>query len=147
MASDEVCSDQAKSTPFAWWHSNDQERWQGPCETREEAVEEAVEWGHRFICEANQPIVRARDLFDVTRITEDFDNCQGYDLSDPDGDGLFARVKDAQWADLTARIHAAADEWQKVHGIVISAWSFEDTRNEETIALPDDELAVPNGTR
>lgn len=122
-----------ETTPFQWWHSNDQERWDGPCDTREEAIAEARSWEHRFICQANQRIVHARDLFDITRIVEDFDNDEGYELADPDGDGLFDRVTGDQWVDLEARIAAVADAWQEAHGLSFPAFAFHDVRNEETL--------------
>jgi hypothetical protein len=52
-----------------WWYSQDEERWNGPCDTRAEAVAEGRgEWdGEAFaVCEAEQgPYDLTLDHYDI----------------------------------------------------------------------------------
>lgn len=128
---------------FQWWVSSDEEHYQGPYDTRDEALRVAISEGlgdafnrvpgcQRFyLCEAKQgPVdlasyIDADDVFQ--RVTERIDEEFGGE------DGLnWDFWTSEQERDLDRAIGATVRRWQRRHGIAIRTWAFTATRSTET---------------
>jgi hypothetical protein len=124
-------------TDWQWWHSQDEERWQGPFPDREAAVAEGRDsYGDEgfYVCEACQEDhsvfqVDAVDLLE--RLAE-----QHYELADPDGDGLFPAVSAKQAIELGRELTDVLHRWVVRHGIKTGIYHFADSRHQEIIPPP-----------
>jgi hypothetical protein len=139
--------DMTDETKWFWWASTDEENYHiGPCNTRDEVIETAINdelgmddvdgrWVSRFwITEAQQHPVMLSEFIDVDRMVE----CADEDFFDSDlvGDGQdapFFKTTMDQDADLIARIKTACDEWQAAHNLVFKPWAFTAQRHGEWI--------------
>lgn len=120
---------------FRWWWAigiKDAEFYNGPCETRDQAIAEARgddgdEYGF-VIIEADRSVPKTT-IFDAGGVFERYnewnEECWGEDGADID-------CTREQELDLEAMLAAAFDEWFKKHGIERRGWAFGTTRNQET---------------
>jgi broad specificity phosphatase PhoE len=126
---------------MAWWYSQDEERWNGPCSSREEAISEG-----RGEYDAESFMVMDAETgdydmrLDVDTITERLSE-RNEDRSDPDGDPPLYQITKEQGADLAAMVNAAIMRWVHKHRIDIRAWCFVKQSPHETISAetPDEE--------
>lgn len=127
---------------FQWWISADEEHYQGPYETRDEAIRCALAEGlgdafnrvpgcQRFyLCEARQgPIDLSRyaDADDIleqicSRVDDEFGGENGIDWD------FWTREQEQ---DLDRRITAVVLAWQRRHKIKIRTWAFTAQRSDE----------------
>ena len=118
---------------MAWWYSQDEDRWNGPCSDREEAINEGRDNydGESFmVMEAETGDFDM--ALDASTIFEALDG-QNEDRVDPDGDYMLADVNDKQRADLAAMVNSAIMRWVHKHRIDIRAWAFKSQGKPETI--------------
>lgn len=137
---------------WQWW-AGDNDEWftVGPCDTKEEAIQQAIEdevglWFDKsqdppclmqafHVVEARQDQLKLSDWVDAEQIIERADEA----LADSDrvscenGDGPWFEATPDQDVDLTRRIKLACDEWQTAHGLVFHSNTFSHQRNSETI--------------
>lgn len=115
----------------------------GPHATRDDAIAEAREYGWEqcVVAEATNPPVKLSGyLCDVEDLLERADerllesDRVNYEF---DEDGVFT-VTTAQAADLASSLRAAADDWQRRHGLVFKVRTFAAMRSEENVALEAD---------
>lgn len=145
---------------WAWWSGHDEE-WMncGPCDTREEAIEEARQdacgefqdeadgkWKVSvYVVEARQDPLRLADWIETDRLLERAEESL-YDsdrVSGEHDDGPWFECTKEQEADLAARIKRACDEWQEAHGLVFTSQTFSASRNHDHVVVPhpnDDEV-------
>jgi hypothetical protein len=143
---------------WKWWASSDEERYQGPYDTREEAIatgardelgyveDEDTEDGKPvqifYIVEAHQAPIQLADYIDVGEMVERWEDNEFYELCDGENDkGLTEHVTTAEWDDLQARLRAAAREWQAANNVIIKSWNFTEQRKSERVEVP-----VSNGS-
>lgn len=120
---------------WQWWYSNTEEHYQGPCETREEAIatgfHEFAGEGILYILEATQQ-TPGTDIFDFDRVMEDFceqnEECWGED-GEPFSD---LQLKDQR--DLENRLSAVLRNYL-MRNNALRSWAFGATRNEEQINM------------
>src|ERR1700761_7357611 len=99
-----------KPTPsesWSWWWSTDEERYNGPHGSREQAVISAWgdgEHGLVHVMQATEGSYRC-DLYDSDQLAEQFDEIN-YDLGDGDGDGPSASIPQSVWDNLAGTIKA-----------------------------------------
>ena len=140
---------------WQWWAgANDEWFTVGPCDTKEEAIHQAIgdEVGLRFdksqdppcwtqsfqVVEARQDPLKLSDWIDAERIIERANEALA------DSDRVSSEINDGPWfeaavgqeSDLIRRIKLACDEWQAAHGLVFHSNTFSHQRNSETIT-PD----------
>ena len=122
---------------FKWWWAigtSQPESYNGPCDTREQAIAEAqADDGnvHGFvIVEADRSVPDCK-IFDAGRMLEDYDE---HNLECWGEDGADVQCTAEQEIDLEVMLTAAFDAWFKKHGISQSGWNFDTTRNAETFA-------------
>lgn len=124
------------ANPWKWYWSHDEERYQGQCDTRDQAYEEALassDPGQTIhVLEATQGTLSAVIFHDLA---ERFDE-RNEDVADPDGYGICDALTNAQWSDLERRLTRAMEDWIKDHNLNRLAWGFGQTRNEERIVAP-----------
>lgn len=117
-----------------WWYSDNEERYSGPCSSREEAIEMGRDeyHGEQFIiCEAFTSSYRLR--VDYYSLMDLFDH-HNQDLDDPDGDSTMNTIATGvQQRALIDAVNIAIDHWIVEHGINMRAFMFQGMRNEETI--------------
>ncbi|GGA99890.1 hypothetical protein GCM10011491_30200 [Brucella endophytica] len=108
----------------------------GPCDTREEAIEEARgQYGDDMgihLVEAVKDEIRLADYIGATSILEEAEE-RAYDLCDPEGSDPLFGVTGDQASDLSARLRKACDEWQEAHNLRFVPWAFTRTRNAEYV--------------
>ena len=116
-----------------WWYSQDEERFNGPCSDREEAIAEGrcnYDGEGFMIVEADQGDyhieVTGGDMLELLDGKND-------DRGDPDGDPPFYSVTDKQAADLAAMVNSAIKRWVHKHRIDVRAWAFENRGKIENI--------------
>lgn len=135
---------------WAWWASADDEFYTvGPCATREEAFQEAIDdefgftWENeektRYSCafylqEARPYNVRLATCLPPDILEYALERLWDTDrlCSEYDEDFRFECTIE-QERDLRLRLEAACDAWQRDHGLVFKASTFEETRNSEFI--------------
>ncbi|OJX99076.1 MAG: hypothetical protein BGP07_03150 [Rhizobiales bacterium 63-22] len=120
---------------WKWYAGPDDEVFTiGPCDTREEAIEEAQGYGYEgfHLVEAVKDDIRLADYIGADNILEEAEE-RAYDLCDPESSESLFDVTGDQCADLTARLRKACDEWQEAHGLRFVPWAFTRTRNAEYI--------------
>lgn len=128
-------------TPWQWWwgEGKQAERYHGPFDSRQEAIQEAMasdtdpDYAHITICEARKAVLRD-DFFRADVIIDCF-NEHNSDVSDPDGDYCIEDTTTEQDAELEGALQAAFAAWRTKHGIG-NVWAFDDVRYDEVIALP-----------
>lgn len=127
-----------KASPYAsyvweWFVSHDGETYYEGFPTKEEAIKYAQQSEYSLVAECRQQDFRLDISGDwiVERLNED-----NYELIG-EGDGI--DCTSAQQADLERMVGRAIEAWVVKHGINITAWSFEETKNQTEIA------AVTNG--
>jgi hypothetical protein len=129
-----------------WWSSSEEGPYSGPFDSREAAIEAAIDDGTCeglgdqtviHICEAYQTPIRLVQHFDMERWVEGVDD-DLYELGDPDGDGVLAQVKREDWDRLEVAIKDAITAWQDdtERPIMIIPWAFTNQRNLEVVIVP-----------
>jgi hypothetical protein len=116
---------------WKWYYSLDDDFFQGPFETKSEALSE-LDGSHGWIMEAYKvPLM----LSDCIGIDDVFDTAEesAYDLSN-EGENLFD-VTPQQSADLKKRLKKACDDWQSDHSLVFVPWIFSHTRNRHEVNI------------
>lgn len=123
---------------WSWWVGYDEERFHTECESREEAIQIAIEeHDGAWIVEAQKPEnILVSDYFDEDEFLEQADERANDDHGDPEGYGEVIMVNTAQGDDLKKVVTAAIDEWQKKHNLVFTAYRFSKQRNLKFI--PED---------
>ena len=116
-----------------WWYSQDEERWNGPCSDREEAIE----LGRDEYPEESFMVMEAEtgdyDLrLDSDTILERIAD-RNEDRSDPDGDPPLYGTAPAQKKDLEAHVNNAIKRWAAKNRIDTRAWCFTKQGKPETI--------------
>jgi len=124
-----------------WWYSFDDERFQGPFDTREAAIAEGEDYYDPdgfYICQATQSAtLRLADFIEVDDLIERANDC-AYDLGDPDGSPLFdPKTEDTK--DLLITLRAAVNEWQDRRGIVFKPWAFTWQGRSEWVGVKKDD--------
>lgn len=108
------------------------ETYQGPCDTRDEAIatarsDDGIAFGF-VIVEADREVPRC-DIFQADRVLDDYtesnEECWGEDGAD-------VQCTSAQERDLEAMLAATFDAWFKKHDLSQRGWSFSTLRNQET---------------
>ena len=126
---------------MVWWHSQEEERWQGPCKTRAESIDEGRgEYLNEtfMVCEAEQDEYDLR--LSARWLLEELNN-RNEEKIDPDGDGIFYPTTNEQDNDLEHMVEAAIRAWAEKHKISLRAWSFKNQgpiENIETAPEADD---------
>ena len=120
---------------WQWWYSNTEEHYQGPCETREEAIATGFhEYGGEgtlYIVEATQQIP-GTNIFDFDRVLEDFYERNEYCWGE-DGEP-FSNINFKDQQDLEKRLSAVFRNYL-VRNDALRSWAFGDTRNYEQINM------------
>jgi hypothetical protein len=138
-------AEMSKEPVWQWWYSQSEESYQGPESSRDAAIEAGR---NEFDGEAFMIVEAAikepnLEFFDADRVIE---QCDEYneECHNPDGDAsLFPEtIAPVQKKDLERRLHEALAAWIEENNIRIHSWSFDKTRNEETI--PEEPVASVN---
>lgn len=135
---------------WKWWAGQTDEFYTvGPCESKDEAINEAISdgigewldvsqtphvWMQSFsVIEATHDPLRLADWIYADTMLERADDA----LADSDrvscehdGNGPWFKATPEQEADLIQRVKAACDEWQAAHGLVFKSTTFSHQRNE-----------------
>lgn len=120
-------------TNWQWWYSQDEERYCGPCASREDAVFEGFgEYDDEpfHVCEAKQGEIRT-DI-PAYRLLEYLDHLNEENV-DPDGNGEVFKTTNAQDRDLERIVGHAIRVWAVTNNLSLIGWSFEKSRNHEDI--------------
>jgi len=112
---------------WEWFVSHDGCTYYEGFATKEEALEYAQKCDYSLIAECMQQDFRLE--VDGWRILEDL-NETNYDLI---GEGEGIECTNEQRLDLEAMVNRAIEAWVVKHGINITAWSFDGTRNETDV--------------
>lgn len=123
---------------MSWWYSQDEERWNGPCSDREEAIS----MGHdEYPGEGFMVMEAETGDYDMRLDGDDLlerINERNEDRADPDGDPPFYRLAPAIEKDLGIMVSAAIARWVRKHRIDTRAFCFSKQGIPENIeALPD----------
>ena len=105
-----------------WWYSQDEERWNGPCSDREEAISEGRD---NYDNEAFMVMEAETGDYDMRLDVDTITECladRNEDRSDPDGDPPLCQCTKVQNADLAAMVNTAIMRWVHKHRIDIRAW-------------------------
>lgn len=94
-----------------WWYSTDDERY-SPADSREDAVA-YLEGYHGWIAQGYQPEINVADYFWASDWLEGVEEQHLSELSDPDGDGLFARLTPAETTALQNAVRKAITHVRK----------------------------------
>ena len=140
-----------KEPIWEWYCSRDGERFDGPCDSREAAIQQGQQDydGEAFqVAEATTGTLRA--FIDV-HVSEWLDEANE-ESSDPEGDpissyvtgDISSYVTGDQWKDLFKRFDAVALEWAKDHDLNSYVWIFDAIRNREDIPGTIEPKAKPN---
>lgn len=122
---------------WKWYVGSCEEEFHTTCDTREEAVEIAQEYGGAWIIEATKdPDLKLSAYFDTDRFLENAEDSAD-DLKGPDCEALFYVTFD-QGNDLEAVVRAAIDDWQAKHSLKFVPWVFVQTRNLQWIGDPQE---------
>lgn len=137
---------------WQWYISADEERYQGPYDSREEAIDvakadevglvdaEDSDTGKALlsfhIMEAHKQPIQIADHIDIDDMVTAWIDGPFEDLADPDEvDSIVAHVTEWQWADLQERLRAVTRAWQEEHKIVVQGFAFTGTRNSEDVTV------------
>lgn len=139
-------ADPNTNEPWQWWWGEGEqpERYHGPCNSRQEAIDEALSsntappYSLFTICEATVGRLDDNHL-DADWVIERF-NEHNEDAADPDGDGVIDQTTPEQDRELEAMLKAAWVAWREKHNLG-RAFMFDQTRNEELLLMPKDEGA------
>lgn len=107
-----------------WWYTQDEERWNGPCETRAEAVAEGRgEYDDEgfMVCEAEQGELNLKISPYCIADWLDDENC---DLTDPNGDDTFGAVSKEIMDDLGEMVETTIKAWATKHKLDTTAFIF-----------------------
>lgn len=122
---------------WLWYFSQDEERWNGGCVSRQEAIDEGIRayGGDPFmVCRARlAPIRFAPSGWRILEMLDDLNE----EALDPEGDGLFGPVTKGQEAHLSCVVAAAIEGWARYWNNTPASWSFAETRDEETVLAGD----------
>lgn len=125
---------------MAWWHSQDEERWNGPEDTREGAIQagKGDYNGEAFmVMEAENGSYHMRP--DGGRLVELLDE-MNEDMGDPDGDSPFHGVTAEQQKALEEVVGAAIVGWVTAYSIKTDTFRFvHESAIENIPADPDAE--------
>lgn len=140
------------------WYAGTNEEWFGigPCNTREEAIEEARQdacgefqdedgtWKvNVHVVEAKNEPLRLADWIDDAPLERAEDIIIDSDRVGAEGDdGPWFEATPEQEKDLLRRLQNACDEWQEYHGIVFTCKTFSASRNQEQVIVshPADDI-------
>lgn len=127
---------------FQWWVSADEENYQGPYDTRDEAIRVAIAEGigdefnrvpgcQRFyLCEARQGPIDLSRYSDADGVLDQV--CSRIDDEFGGEDGIDWHFWNReQEADLDRRLRAVVRAWQRRHKIRVRTWGFTATRETE----------------
>lgn len=148
-------TDTPDTNGWAWWAGRDEEyQTVGPCSTREEAIEAAIdaefnfEWANeektrfsvRFnVCEARNEPLRLADWLVDDPLEYAEDQVWNSDRTSSEyDDGPFFKCTPEQEEDLRERLRRACDEWQAEHGLVFKCHTFSDVRSGEWVTAERD---------
>ncbi len=127
---------------WQWWYSNTEEHYQGPCETREEAISTGFhEYGGDgilYIVEATQQ-TPGTDIFHADRVLEDFFEANEECWGEEGEPFLQADLKDTP--DLEKRLSAVLRNYL-IQNNALRSWAFGGMRNEEQINMEAAGVAV-----
>lgn len=128
-----------------WWWGDNDERFNGPFETREIAEGDArtnTDVGF-YLCQAEKaPPLKLSQYIDIDQLIEDANQRSWEDFGDPEGDGELFDLKKDQIDDLEKRLKTAADEWQAAHGIVVTPFKFADSTPAEWVQIKGEEKEI-----
>lgn len=120
-------------TDWNWWYSQDEERYYGPCVSREEAIECGFgDYGDEpfHICEARKGKIST--YIPAYRLLEYLDEANE-EVIDQDGDGRAFDTTNEQDRDLERVVEEAIRSLAVANKLSLVGWSFEETRNQESI--------------
>lgn len=120
---------------FFWWYSDNEESFQGPCTSREEAIgtgfHEYSGEGTLYIVEATQA-TPGTNIFDFDRVLEEFEE-RNEECWGEDGEPLSGiEFKDKR--SLETQLGAVLRNYLSKNN-ALRSWSFGKTRNAETINM------------
>lgn len=132
---------------WQWWSGDNEDAYHGPFDTREEAIEEALDrygidpndWEDAgksiHVVEAVKEELRLGPFIDLATYVSDRleDGGALAKYQNEGGEPLTLDVTDPQWKDLQTRFEALVDQWQTDHNIKLIPWRFDQTRNHEEI--------------
>lgn len=136
---------------WQWWASSDEERYQGPYDSREEAIQVATgdEMGwceaedespaclNFYIVEAYHEPIQLSAYISVSDMVERWEDGAFEELSDPDGgDSILEHITQVQWDDLETMLRDATRAWQARNKIVVTSFAFAGQRNSEHVIVP-----------
>jgi len=116
-----------------WWYSQDEERWNGPCETREEAISEGR---GEYDDEGFMVMEAEQGDYDLSISAErifDFLADRNEELTDPDDGAVFSDAKPEQKRDLEKAMAATIKAWADAHKLSYRAFMFTKQRAAESI--------------
>ena len=127
-----------QDTEWKWWVGHDDEHYTDQCDTREEAVQIALEdYEGAWIVEAKKsPSLILSSFVGVESLIESAEDNAYEDHGNPSGDPLFL-VTTGQEIELYARVKAAVDLWQEDNKLVFPSYRFCSQRRCEYIQAPD----------
>jgi hypothetical protein len=99
------------------------------CNTREEAIEVAKQYGGGLIAECQQ------QDFDLGLTGDDIIECLYGQNEGAVGEGDFIECTREQCKDLGDMVTDAILAWAEKHKISLTAWTFEVVRNKETVVV------------
>ncbi len=115
--------------------SNDEYYSVGPCDTRQEAIDEGRgNFGHEsgfYIIEAEKVNLTLADYIGADVVLEEAEE-RACDLGDEDGTPIFDVTED-QEKDLISHLRNACDAWQTKHNLIFVPWHFTNSSNAEFI--------------
>lgn len=104
-----------------WYYSTDRSgETYNQCEDRADAIR-SLDGRSGFIGLGHTPELRLSTHIDAESILEDLEN----NLYEIAGDDLLFDCTKDQVSDLTSRLKAAAEEWQKANDLSFSQWTIE----------------------
>ena len=121
-----------------WWYSQDEERWNGPCDSREAAIAD----GRSDYDDESFMVVDAEqghyDLsLSAVKVLEMIEE-DNEENSDPDGNNTFtSKLTPKQIDVLFTMLNDAIAEWVLRESIDTRAWAFKNMGNPETIGETD----------
>lgn len=140
------------TSDWKWYAGTNEEHMiYGPCDTREEVIEEGRqdrvgefqnddgEWMVGLhVVEARSAPLRFADWIDFDGLIERADESvlDSDRASSEFDEGPFFDPTPVQSADLEARIKQACDDWQTAHGLVFTCQTFSHTRNHGYAVAP-----------
>lgn len=136
---------------WKWWAGSSEE-WMaiGPCETKEQAIDEAKQdgigewkdetgkWFQSFhVVEARQDPLTLSEWVGADWMLERADEqlCDSDRVSCEYDDGPWFECTKDQEDDLIGSVKKAIDDWQDRHGLVFTCTTFSAMRNDEVITL------------